>query len=74
MYYVYVIYSPSIKKKYVGQTKNISKRLKEHLSAESFWTKRANDWKLIYKETYKTRSEAISREKYLKTGKGREEL
>jgi putative endonuclease len=40
----------------------------------SFWTKRGTNWKLIYKEEFETKTEAFKREKWLKTGIGREYL
>ena len=61
--------------KYTGMTENLEKRLYEHNSKSlSFWTKRGTDWKLIYKEEFNTKSEALKREKWFKTGKGREFL
>ncbi len=74
MFYVYVLRSLSNGKRYVGQTSNLDKRFKAHNSADSRYTKSGIPWKLIYSETYKTRSEAMKRELYLKTGKGREFL
>jgi predicted GIY-YIG superfamily endonuclease len=37
-------------------------------------TRGRKPWNLVYKEEYMTRSEASSREKYFKSGKGRLEL
>lgn len=49
-YFVYVI--KSIEGfKYTGLTSDLPKRLSEHNSKSlSFWTKRGNDWELIYSE------------------------
>jgi putative endonuclease len=61
--------------KYTGMTENLEKRLNEHnRKSLSFWTKRGTDWNLIYKEELDTKSEALKKEKWLKTGKGREFL
>lgn len=38
------------------------------------WTKLRGLWKLVYKEEYTTKTEALKREKFLKSGKGREFL
>jgi|TARA_B110000438_G_C15747736_1_gene621505 putative endonuclease len=67
-YYVYLI---STKKKsktttYVGYTNNIEKRLKLHNSGKGAKFTRGRFWKLNYCEKYKTKSEAISRECYIK--------
>jgi len=71
MYTVYVLKSQSTAKRYVGQTADLVKRVAEHNSGLSKYTKGRGPWKLIYKEHYKTRSEAMVREKFLKSGKGR---
>ncbi len=74
MFYIYVLRSQKNGKRYVGQTENLERRLLAHNSGESIYTKSGAPWALIYKETYDTRSEAVRRELYLKTGKGREFL
>jgi len=58
---------------YKGHTKDLDNRLKEHQS-EGNWTKRRGPWQLVYTEVAKTKSEAMKREKFLKSGKGREFL
>ena len=73
LYYVYVIESKEgfI---YKGMTDNLERRLVEHNNkALSFWTKRRTDWKLIYNE-FDNKTEALKREKWLKTGVGRDYL
>ena len=72
MFKVYVLLSERTGKKYVGQTRHIEKRLLAHNNGDSRYTKGRGPWQLIYDESYSTRSEAIQREQYLKTGKGRE--
>ena len=72
MYYVYVLYSPKIDRLYIGQTKDLDRRIMEHSEGESFYTKRADDWKLVHTEEFVTRSEAMRREKILKSHKGRD--
>lgn len=59
--------------KYTGMTEDLELRLKQHNDKTlSQWTKRGNNWKLIYKEECMTKAEALKREKWLKTGVGRE--
>jgi len=76
MFYVYVIKSENSDKTYIGQTSDLEKRLRQHNDLGnnfSKYTKRnKGPWKLIYKEEVSTRSEALRREKFLKSGKGRE--
>jgi len=74
IYYVYLIKSKE-GYKYTGFTEDLEKRLIEHNDIKlSFWTKRETNWKLIYKEEFKNKTEALKREKWLKTGIGREFL
>ena len=72
MFYVYVIQSTANGTLYTGQTSNLRNRLKSHNLGGSRYTKNRGPWKLLHAEEYSTRSEAMKREKYLKTGKGRE--
>ena len=74
MYIVYVLKSSSKNFRYVGMTNNLERKLKEHVSGYSKTTKRFLPVEFIYKEEYKTRTEAREREKYLKSGIGRDFL
>ena len=73
MYTVYVIKSQS-NLIYIGQTDNLARRLSQHQKGQSKYTKRDSGWRLIYSEEYQTRAEAMQREKWLKSGIGREWL
>ena len=73
MFTTYVLYSAEVQKKYTGHTNDLDRRIKEHNSGLlGIFTKNKGPWILIYSEQFNTRSEAILREKELKTGKGRE--
>jgi putative endonuclease len=73
MFFVYVLYSPSANKFYVGYTSNLESRLLSHNQlGTKDWTKRYRPWELVYTESYQTKSSALKREKELKTGVGRE--
>ncbi|MCH8306307.1 MAG: GIY-YIG nuclease family protein [Candidatus Marinimicrobia bacterium] len=74
MYYVYVLYSEKIDRLYIGQTKDLDRRLREHFEGDSFYTKRADDWKHFHTEEIETRSQAMKREKQLKSARGRDYL
>ena len=75
MFYVYVLVSESYGTLYVGSSEDPEKRLREeHNRGKVRYTKGRMPWKLIYTESYTTRSEAMKRERFLKTGKGREFL
>jgi putative endonuclease len=51
---------------YVGYTSNLQHRIKLHNESKGAKFTRGRKWKLIYKEKYKSKSEAISREYYIK--------
>ncbi len=74
MYKVYALYSSKIDRLYIGQTKDFDKRLREHLGGDSIYTKRTDDWVLIYTEDYETRGQVMKREKQLKSARGRKFL
>lgn len=73
-YYVYVLKSLKNNRLYTGSTNNLERRFDEHNSGKSKYTKLTRPFKLVYSEKISTRVEAIRKEKYFKTGKGREEL
>ena len=71
MFYVYVLHSVKYDKIYIGQTNNTDNRLIQHNSGKHRYTKRYIPWVIIHTENFKTRSEAMRREKELKSHKGR---
>ena len=54
---------------YVGYTINLKKRITQHNTGKGAKFTRGRQWKLIYKETYKSKKEAISREYYIKNNR-----
>jgi putative endonuclease len=74
MFYVYVLRSEADAGFYIGYTKNLRARLKEHQAGNSFAIAHRNPWKLIYYEAYLNKDDALGREKYLKSGSGRKFL
>ena len=51
---------------YVGFTKDLKKRISLHNSGKGAKFTRGRKWVLIYKEKFKSKKEAISREYYIK--------
>ena len=47
---------------YVGYTNNLKRRIDLHNNSKGAKFTRGRKWKLIYKEVYRTKKEAISRE------------
>ena len=74
MFFVYAIKSISRNHIYVGLTNNIERRLNEHNKRQDRSTKAYAPFELILKESFEKRIEAREREKYLKSGIGKEFL
>lgn len=74
MFTTYVLISESSRKRYIGQTSNLDKRLDEHNNGLSRYTKNRGPWRLEYSWRFDTRREAMKYEVFLKSGKGREFL
>jgi len=70
MYYVYVIRSQVDGKLYKGITSALEKRVNAHNRGNVKSTKTRRPFKLIHQEEYQSKSEALTREKFLKTLKG----
>jgi putative endonuclease len=72
---VYILYSISWGKSYVGYTNNVVRRLQEHNITESKgFTLRYRPWTLIHTEVFDTKAEAMQKEKFYKSGVGRNEV
>jgi len=64
-YFIYILLCNQ-KTYYVGITDNLERRLKEHKSKKSFYTKQFSDIKLVYSEKVKNKTTAEKREKQIK--------
>ena len=71
LFYVYIIYSPSLDRYYIGHSQNLEDRLIRHNNSGSKSTKKANDWKIVYYKSFLTRSEAVQKEIQIKKNKSR---
>ena len=74
MYYVYIIRSKIDGRLYKGLTKDPENRLMEHNTGKTKSTRPYKPWELIYKEQFDNFEKARKREKYFKSGIGREYL
>ena len=70
----YVLWSEELRKRYIGSTENLQKRIKEHNAGKSKFTKSGIPWNLIYYETFEEKKDALQREMFLKSGQGRKIL
>jgi putative endonuclease len=73
MFYIYILYSYSADKTYVGYTNNLKRRLTEHnFSDKVRYTKNFRPWIVFHHEAFESKSDAMYREKFYKSGIGRE--
>jgi putative endonuclease len=72
MYFVYILQSEVKDHFYTGLTKDLTRRLQEHNSGQVKPTKAFAPFKIVHTEEFETLSEARAREKFFKTGTGRE--
>lgn len=73
-YYVYVLLSLIDKGFYVGFTSDLKNRLQQHARGEVKSTKNRRPLKLIHYEYFIDKKDALSREIFLKSGFGRDQL
>ena len=73
MYLVYVLQN-SNGELYKGSTSDVEERIIYHNRGWSHWTKGRGPWHLVHSECFQTKTEALKRERFLKSGKGREYL
>ena len=72
-FYIYIIYNEECDKFYIGQTNDLQRRIAQHKEGISnFTSKYGRDWRLIYKEEFENRSDAMNREKFLKKQKSKD--
>ncbi len=70
-WFTYILYSKSIDKFYVGYTHDLKLRIQRHNSGWGKYSKRGSPWKLVYFESFESKSEAIKRESEIKRKKSR---
>ncbi|MEG8945536.1 GIY-YIG nuclease family protein [Rosettibacter firmus] len=74
LFYVYILYSPSHNRTYVGQTNNISTRLDYHNKGKVKSTKAFRPWILIYFGSFSSRADAMKKELWFKSHSGRKKI
>jgi len=66
MYFVYILQSLKTLKYYIGSSSDVEKRLIMHNRGSTRSTKPYRPWKVIYTESFPTKSDAEKREWFLK--------
>ena len=72
MYYVYILQSRKDNKFYIGSTSNVESRLKFHNAGRQRSTRHRIPFEIVRVEKYESKSEALKREKQIKSYKGGE--
>jgi putative endonuclease len=72
-HFVYILYSESADRFYVGETCNIELRIQQHNSGcyKSAFSKKASDWNLFWSIECKSRTQALKIEKHIKKMRNR---
>jgi putative endonuclease len=71
MYSVYILYSESFNRYYVGYTNDLDRRIAEHNRKKGKFTDAGIPWKLVHSELFNTKKEAMAREKFIKNKKSK---
>ena len=70
-HFVYILYSESLDRYYIGSTADVQQRLSRHNAGATSSTKSGRPWVVVYTETLPTRTMALIRENNLKKMKSR---
>lgn len=71
MYYVYILKSSKSNILYYGYTTNLKRRIEEHNSGKSQFTKGHLPWNLVFYSAFESMQKAEDFELYLKSGSGK---
>ena len=70
MYKVYILYSKSLDRYYIGHTgESLEERLRKHLSNHRGFTSKAKDWTIVFSEGFDNKPSAYKRELEIKAMK-----
>jgi len=74
MYFVYALISKKDKSFYIGFSKHIKRRVEEHNNGKVASTKTKRPLVLLFCEGYLSKKDALRRERYFKSSKGKTTL
>jgi putative endonuclease len=74
MIFLYIIKSETVGELYVGICKDIENRVREHNKGKNRYTKGLRPWKIVHSEQFPDWQTAREKEKYYKSGSGKERL
>ncbi|MDD5020031.1 MAG: GIY-YIG nuclease family protein [Candidatus Omnitrophica bacterium] len=73
-YCVYVLYFYKIRRFYIGYTADLDRRIKEHRNGKVYSTSRMGSFEVVFYEVFCCKDDALRRERYFKTTKGKKAL
>ncbi len=71
-HYVYILYSQTRDRYYIGSTADTKKRLLRHNAGATPSTKSGRPWKIVYTKEFDSKTDALKFENFLKRMKSRE--
>jgi putative endonuclease len=71
---VYILYSPTADRHYIGQSSDFAKRTQEHLAGHTHSTRHVSDWQILFLEKVADRSAAMALECKIKRMKSRKSI
>jgi putative endonuclease len=71
MFFIYILYSQTKDRYYVGSCEDVNKRLVKHNTNHSGFTGKTGDWIIKWVEEYTIKTDALKREKQIKLWKSR---
>lgn len=74
MFYVYVLQSQKDRLFYIGFSTDVMRRFQEHNTGNNESTKHRRPFILLYYECHLSKEDALRRESYFKTAKGKSSL
>ena len=74
LFIVYIIYSHIKDKYYIGFSSNLAERIIRHNQKSKSFTGNVNDWKIVFTQEFATKTEALAREKQIKSWKSKEKI
>ena len=72
MFFVYILRNQASGRYYTGHTVDLAQRVGQHNSGVTKSTKNRGIWELVHHEVFATKGEAMRRERFFKSGQGRE--
>jgi putative endonuclease len=73
MFTVYILYSPTLDRYYIGQTEDFDSRFTWHKDKlfDGSYTSKANDWLIFFQLNCESRRQAVNVERHIKKMKSR---